>query len=84
MPRWLLVFTEQSIVVIEVDVNPRSGITRPFSDVPRVGSSSQDSNWSDLWPRLILVGGERLFVPMSQRKITTIDAEAGFPPPTAR
>jgi hypothetical protein len=32
----------------------------------------------------IFVGDVRLFVPMSKRKIPAIDAEAGFPPPTAR
>lgn len=84
MPRWLLVFTEQSIVVIELDVNPRSGITRPFSNVPRMVLPRRTRIGPIYGHGWITVGGERLFVPMSKRKIAAIDAEAGFPPPTAR
>ena len=81
MPRWLLVFTKQEIVVIEVDVNPRSGITRPFSDVPRMVLPRKTRLGPIYGHGWIFVGNERLFVPMSKRKIAAIDAEAGFPPP---
>ncbi len=84
MPRWLLVFTGESIVVIEVDVNPKSGITRPFSDVPRMVLPRKTRIGPIYGHGWILVGGQRLFVPMSKRKIAAIDAEAGFPPPNAR
>jgi hypothetical protein len=60
MPKWLLVFTDESIVVIEVDVNPRSGITRPFSDVPRMVLPRKTRIGPIYGHGWIFVGDERL------------------------
>lgn len=84
MPRWLIAVTDRRILVIEADINPRSGITRPFRDVPRTvlpRSTRLGPIYGSGW---ILLDGERVFIPMSKKKIAAIDAAAGFPPTTDR
>jgi hypothetical protein len=82
MPRWLIAVTDRRIVVIEADINPRSGITRPFSDVPRMVLPRRTRLGPIYGHGWILLDDERVFVPMSKKKIAAIDEAAGFLPPT--
>jgi hypothetical protein len=82
MPKWLLVFTDRAIVVIEVDVNPRSGVTRPLSNESRMVLPRRTRLGPIYGYGWIILNGERLLFLRGEKEIAAIDAEAGFPPPT--
>lgn len=81
-PHWAIVVTDRAILVLEPGA-VRPAITgrirgRHSRRVPR--ATRLGPIHGEGW---IVVDGERFFVPGQKRTIAAIDAEAGFPPPTA-
>jgi len=81
-PHWAIVVTDRAILVLEPGaVRPaitgriRGRHARRIPRTTRLGPIHGEG-----W---IVVDGERFFVPGQKRTIAAIDAEAGFPPPSA-